>query len=166
MSSGIIARRIIIIRGHKALLDADLAAIYGVSTKRLNQQVKRNQRRFPADFSFQLTRTERDEVVANCDHLANLRFSPSMPYAFTEHGALMAASVLNSQRAVEVSLYVVRAFVGLRDVLASHVELERRLKSLEARCDRQFKVVFDAIRELMRPAEPAKRRGIGFVQTP
>ncbi len=78
----------------------------------------------------------------------------------------MAASVLNSQRAVEVSLYVVRAFVGLRDVLASHVELERRLKSLEARCDRQFKVVFDAIRELMRPAEPAKRRGIGFVQTP
>jgi hypothetical protein len=104
-----------------------------VSTKRLNQQVKRNQKRFPADFCFLLNRTERDEVVANCDHLATLKYSPSMPYAFTEHGALMAASVLNTDRAVEVSLYVVRAFVGLREVLASHVDLERRLKGLEAK---------------------------------
>jgi hypothetical protein len=87
-----------------------------------------------------------------------------MPYAFTEHGALMAASVLSTDRAVEVSLYVVRAFVGLREVLASHVDLERRLKSLEAKYDRQFKVVFDAIRELMRPLEPTRRRSIGFVQ--
>ena len=166
MSSGVIARRIIIIRGHKALLDADLAALYGVSTKRLNQQVKRNQRRFPQDFSFRLTHSERDEVVANCDHLSKLRFSPTLPYAFAEHGALMAASVLNTDRAVEVSLYVVRAFVGLRDVLASHVELERRLKSLEARYDRQFKAVFDAIRELMRPADPATGRRIGFIHNP
>jgi hypothetical protein len=166
MSSGVIARRIIIIRGHKALLDADLAALYGVSTKRLNQQVKRNQRRFPQDFSFRLTHSERDEVVANCDHLSKLRFSPTLPYAFTEHGALMAASVLNTDRAVEVSLYVVRAFVGLRDVLASDVELERRLKSLEARYDRQFKAVFDAIRELMRPADPATGRRIGFIHNP
>jgi len=133
-------------------------------TKRLNQQVKRNRKRFPADFCFLLNRTERDEVVANCDHLATLKYSPSMPYALTEHGALMAASVLNTDRAVEVSLYVVRAFVGLREVLASHVDLERRLKSLEAKYDRQFKVVFDAIRELMRPLEPTRRRSIGFVQ--
>jgi hypothetical protein len=87
-----------------------------------------------------------------------------MPYAFTEHGALMAASVLNTDRAVEVSVYVVRAFVGLREVLASHADLERRLKNLEAKYDRQFKVVFDAIRELMRPLEPTRRRSIGFVQ--
>jgi hypothetical protein len=146
------------------LVDADLAALYGVSTKRLNQQVKRNQGRFPVDFVFQLSRAERDEVVANCDHLARLRFSPTLPYAFTEHGALMAASVLNTRRAVEVSLYVVRVFVSLRDALANYGDLERRIDSLETKYDRQFKVVFDAIRELVRPPEPRKRTRIGFVQ--
>jgi hypothetical protein len=100
MSSLAIARRIIVIRGHKALIDADLAALYGVPTKRLNQQVNRNKKRFPGDFVFRLTRAERDEVVANCDHLKRLKFAPTMPYAFTEHGALMAASVLNTSRAV------------------------------------------------------------------
>lgn len=117
MSSFAIARRILVIRGHKALIDADLASLYGVTTKRLNQQVNRNKKRFPPDFVFQLTRAERDEVVANCDHLGRLKYSPTMPYAFTEHGALMAASVLNTALAVQVSLYVVRAFVGLRDAL-------------------------------------------------
>ena len=164
LSSLVIARRILVIRGRKTLIDADLAALYGVSTKRLNQQVHRNKKRFPADFVFQLTRAERDEVVANCDHLNRLKFAPTMPYAFTEHGALMAASVLNTSLAVEVSLYVVRAFVSLREALAAHRDLERRLNALEARYDRQFKTVFDAIRELMRPPEPAKRRRIGFVQ--
>lgn len=108
MSSFAIARRILVIRGHKALIDADLASLYGVTTKRLNQQVNRNKKRFPPDFVFQLTRAERDEVVANRDHLARLKYSPTMPYAFTEHGALMAASVLNTALAVQVSLYVVR----------------------------------------------------------
>lgn len=108
MSSFAIARRILVIRGHNALIDADLASLYGVTTKRLNQQVNRNKKRFPPDFVFQLTRAERDEVVANCDHLARLKYSPTMPYAFTEHGALMAASVLNTALAVQVSLYVVR----------------------------------------------------------
>ena len=117
MSSFAIARRILVIRGHKALIDADLASLNGVTTQRLNQQVNRNKKRFPPDFVFQLTRAERDEVVANCDHLARLKYSPTMPYAFTEHGALMAASVLNTALAVQVSLYVVRAFVGLRDAL-------------------------------------------------
>jgi len=144
------------------MIDADLAALYGVPTKRLNEQVRRNTKRFPADFTFQLSRAERDEVVANCDHLQRLRFSPTLPYAFTEHGALMAASVLNTARAVEVSLYVVRAFVQLREGLAAHKDLARRLDALEAKYDRQFKVVFDAIRELMTPPEP-KRRPIGFV---
>lgn len=108
MSSFAIARRILVIRGHNALIDADLASLYGVTTKRLNQQVNRNKKRFPPDFVFQLTRAERDEVVANRDHLARLKYSPTMPYAFTEHGALMAASVLNTALAVQVSLYVVR----------------------------------------------------------
>ena len=91
-----IAQQILVIRDQKVMLDADLAALYGVPTKRLNQQVKRNAERFPEDFMFQLSRSERDEVVANCDHLRQLRFSPTMPFAFTEHGALMAASVLNT----------------------------------------------------------------------
>ena len=151
-------------RGHKALIDADLAALYGISTKRLNEQVKRNRARFPADFVFQLTASERDEVVANCDHLSRLRFSPTLPFAFTEHGALMAASVLNTPRAVEVSIYVVRAFVRLREALELNRDLVRRLNAMEAKYDRQFRVVFDAIRELMRPPEPSRRRRIGFVQ--
>ena len=96
-----IARQILVIRGQKVVIDADLAALYGVPTKRLNEQIKRNPGRFPADFVFQLSRVERDEVVANCDHLQRLKFSPTMPFAFTEHGALMAASVLNTPRAVE-----------------------------------------------------------------
>ena len=125
-----VARRIIVIRGRKTLLDADLAVLYGVSTKRLNQQVKRNQGRFPPDFTFQLTPRERDEVVANCDHLAKLKFSPSMPYAYTEHGALMAASVLNTPRAVEVGLYVVRAFVALRDAFANHASAPEKRRRI------------------------------------
>jgi hypothetical protein len=106
-----IVRQILVIRGQKVMLDADLAALYAVPTKRLNQQVKRNAERFPHDFMFQLGRAERDEVVANCDHLRQLKFSPTMPFAFTEHGALMASSVLNTPRAVEVSLYVVRCSI-------------------------------------------------------
>jgi len=159
-----IAQRIVVIRSHKVMIDADLAALYGVPTKRLNQQVKRNKKRFPEDFVLQLSRAERDEVVANCDHLQRLKFAPTLPYAFTEHGALMAASVLNTARAVEVSLYVVRAFVQLREALATHKDLTRRLDALEAQYDHQFKVVFDAIRELMTPLEPSKKRRIGFIQ--
>ena len=101
------------------MLDADLAELYGVSTKRLNEQVKRNHERFPADFMFQLTEEEKAQVVANCDHLNRLKFSPVLPHAFTEHGALMAASVLSTPRAVETSVFIVRAFVRLRQILAS-----------------------------------------------
>ena len=167
-----IARQILVIRGQKVMIDADLAALYDVPTKRLNQQVKRNAERFPRDFVFQLSRAERDEVVANCDHLRRLKFSPTMPFAFTEHGALMAASVLNTPRAVEVSLYVVRAFVELREALATHKELAKRLDELESRLkrklathDRAITNVLEAIRQLMTPPEPAKKRRIGFVQT-
>ncbi len=162
-----IARRILILRGEKVILDADLAALYGVSTKRLNQQVRRNTRRFPADFVFQLSSSERAQVVANCDHLSRLKFSPTLPYAFTEHGALMAASVLNTARAVQISVYVVRAFVALRTSIVSHKELARRLDQLERKVgthDRAIAEILGAVRQLAAPPQPPKRRRIGFVQ--
>jgi len=154
------------------MIDADLAALYDVPTKRLNEQVKRNAERFPADFMFRLTRRERDELVANCDHLSRLKFASAMPCAFTEHGALMAASVLNTTRAVEVSVFVVRAFVQLRETLGAHKELAKRLDELESRIERKFSShdqalagILEAIRKLMTPPESAKKRRIGFIQT-
>ena len=166
-----IARQIVVVRGQKVMIDADLARLYAVPTKRLNEQVKRNPGRFPADFVFQLSRAERDEVVANCDHLRRIKFSATMPFAFTEHGALMAASVLNTPRAVEVSLYVVRAFVELRDTLATNKELAKRPEELESRLKRKLAAhdqaiseILEAIRQLMTPPEPAKKKRIGFVQ--
>ena len=156
-----IERSILLIRGHKVMLDADLARIYQVPTKRLNEQVKRNRHRFPDDFMFQLAPEEKAEVVANCDHLRSLRFSPTLPYAFTEYGAVMLASVLNSSVAIAASVQVVRAFVKLRELLATHKDLARKLDALERRYDAQFKAVFDAIRQLMAPPE-AKRGRIGF----
>ena len=155
-------------------MDADLAALYGVSTKRLNEQVRRNRDRFPDDFMFQLTAAElnvlKDEVGAS-----NLRsrFATSrshggrryLPYAFTEHGAIMAANVLNSDRAVQASVQVVRAFVRLRQILASNSELARKLDELEKKYDRQFRVIFDAIRQLMTPPAP-KKKEIGFRARP
>jgi hypothetical protein len=156
-----VQKAILLIRSEKVILDADLAALYGVSTKRLNEQVKRNRGRFPDDFMFQLTSDEKAEVVANCDHLRRLKFSPKLPYAFTEHGTIMAANVLNSERAVHASVEVVRAFVRLRLMLASNAELSRRLNDLESKYDRQFKIVFDAIRQLMFPPQPGRKQ-IGF----
>jgi hypothetical protein len=121
-----IERAILSIRGEKVMLDSDLAQLlYGVPTKVLNQAVKRNLSRFPPDFMFQLTKTEKAEVVTNCDHLIHLKFSSNLPYAFTEHGALMLANVLNSERAAQTSVMVVRAFVRLRQMLASNAELAR-----------------------------------------
>ena len=113
------------------MIDADLAALYGVPTKWLNEQVRRNAGRFPEDSCFQLSPAENAEVVANCDHLARLKFSPSLPYAFTGHGAIMAANVLNSARAVKMSVHVDRAFVRLRELIASHKELVKRLDEVE-----------------------------------
>jgi len=143
-----IERAIFVIRGQKVMLDADLAELYGVLTKVLNQAVKRNKERFPVDFMFQLTKEEKDEVVTNCDHLKRLKFSPTLPHAFTEHGAIMLATILNSPVAVQSSIQVVRAFVRLRQMLASNADLARKLDTLERKYDAQFKVVFDAIRQL------------------
>ena len=147
------------------MLDADLARVYGVTTKRLNEQVKRNRARFPADFMFQLSEIEKSEVVANCDHLSRLKFSKTLPYAFTEHGTVMLASVLNSQVAVDASIQVVRAFIHLREILATHKALARKLMELEKKYDTQFKSVFDTIRKLIETPTP-KSRKIGFLNHP
>ncbi len=156
-----ISSRIYLIRGHKVMLDRDLAELYGVTTKRLNEQVRRNRDRFPEDFLIELTAGEKEEVVAKCDHLASLKFSPVLPLGYTEHGALMAASVLKSKRAVEVSIYVVRAFVKLRQMLATHEDLKRKIEDMESKYDEQFRVVFEAIRQLLSEDEKPKQR-IGF----
>lgn len=159
-----IARMILVMRGHKVILDADLAELYGVQTRALNQAVKRNQERFPPDFVFQLTPEEKKEVITNCDHLRGLRFSPSLPYAFTEHGALMAASVLNTRRAAQVSIFVVRAFIQLRQMMASHRELARKVNELERHLkghDEQIRALVAAIRRWMSPETKTPRR-IGF----
>ena len=171
-----IETRIQVVRGLKVMVDADLADLYGVSTKRLNEQVKRNRDRFPADFMFPLDAAEKAEVVANCDHLQKLKFSRTLPHVFTEHGAIQAANVLASTQAVEMGIYVVRAFVRLREMAATHDDLSRRLDELEhatqalatqhdalGRATRaQLQQVFDALRQLMAPPDPP-RRPIGFV---
>ena len=159
-----IASRILSIRAHRVMLDSDLAGVYGTTTKALNQAVKRNRHRFPADFMFQLTRREKTEVVTNCDHLRKLKYSASLPFAFTEHGAVMLASVLNSSTAVQASIAVVRAFIRLRHFLATHKQLARKLAELEGRLeehDEEITALFEAIRRLMEPPDkPAKP--IGF----
>ena len=130
-----IESRILHIRGLRVMIDADLAELYGVTTRRLNEQVKRNIKRFPPDFVFRLSSDEKAEVVAICDHLAGLKFSKTLPYAFTEHGAIMAANVLNSARAVEMSVFVVRAFVkgGRLGHVTQPSTLNRRLESTTRR---------------------------------
>jgi hypothetical protein len=152
------------IRGQRVVLASDLAALYGVSTKRLNEQIKRNQTRFPGDFMFRLTAEEKAEVVANCDHLSKLRFSPTLPYVFTEHGVVMAASVLNSPRAVEVSVFVVRAFVKLRQLVLAHKDLAGKLDQLERKVgshDEAIKQLVAAIRQLTALPDLPKRE-FGF----
>jgi len=165
-----ITHSILVLRGRRVLLDAELAALYEVSTKRFNEQVRRNRHRFPADFMFQLTA---EEHAALRSQFATLnagrgRHRKYLPYAFTEYGAIMAAAILNSARAVEMSVYVVRAFVKLRELLASNKELARRLNELEARLekklgthDQAIAAIISAIRQLM-SAPAARRRPIGF----
>jgi hypothetical protein len=151
----VIEGKILLIRGHKVMLDSDLAGLYGVTAKRLNEQVRRNLSRFPEDFMFQLTEPE--------THLLRSQFATSKkgrggrrypPYAFTEQGVAMLSSVLSSERAIKVNIEIMRAFVRLRQILASNKELAKRLDELENKYDAQFKIVFDAIRQLMEPPEP------------
>jgi hypothetical protein len=164
-----LAQRIRSVRGQKVMLASDLAALYGVQTKALIQAVKRNLERFPSDFAFQLTEQElrvlRSQIVT-LDETSPGRgkYAKYTPYAFTEQGVAMLSSVLKSKQAVRVNVEIMRAFVRLRDLVGHNREMTRRLNDLESKYDRQFKVVFDAIRELMTPSAPAPKRRIGFVQ--
>ncbi len=179
ISMSVIEEKIFLIRGQKVILDTDLAELYGVSTKRLNEQVKRNIDRFPKDFMFQLNENEVNkmwsQIVTASDPANAIRSQIAtaskrnvryLPYAFTEHGAIMAASVLNSKRAVDVSVYVVRAFVRLRQMLAANKELAHKLAELEHKVvshDGTIQVLVAAIRKLMAPPE-TKEKKIGFVK--
>ena len=161
-----IEKRIFVVRGRQVMLDEDLADLYGVETKRLVEQVKRNIERFPADFMFQLDETEmaalRSQIATSKSGRGGRRYAP---YVFTEQGVAMLSSVLNSPRAIRVNIEIMRAFVRLRQMLASNVNLERRLGELEKKYDGQFKLVFEAIRRLMNPPEneqTEERREIGY----
>ena len=157
---------ILTIRGHKVVLDSDLAELYGTTTKVLNQAVKRNLSRFPITFMFQLTEEEKQEVITNCDNLAKLKFSPKLPNVFTEHGAIMAASILNTPRAVDVSIFVVQAFVKLRQFAMNHQDILKKLTDLEKKVgahDEAIQTIVSALRQLMTPPKETKpKRGIGF----
>ncbi|MCL4492156.1 MAG: ORF6N domain-containing protein [Nitrospirae bacterium] len=158
-----IEQKIYLIRGHKVMLDSDLAELYGVPIKVLNQAVKRNIARFPGDFMFQLVKEE-DEVLRS--QIVTLKSGRGqhrkyLPYVFTEQGVAMLSSVLNSERAVSVNIEIMRAFVRLRQMLSSNAQLAKKLDALEKKYDAQFKVVFDAIRQLMSPPG-IKRKRIGF----
>ena len=164
-----IASRIQWIRGRRVLIDADLARFYGVTTGRLNEQVRRNMERFPEDFAFPLTQEEKDEVVANCDNLANLRFFRGLPLAFTEHGAIMAASVLNTPQAVRMSVFIVRAFVAMRQALSGSTDLLGWLRDIDRRLDvhdGKLRLVVQVLEEMLAPSEPMARRRLGFQAGP
>ena len=153
-----IETRIFLIRGKKVMLDTDLAWLYGVETRILNQAVKRNKKRFPKDFMFQLTKLERDKVITICDNLQKLKFFPALPYAFTEQGVAMLSSVLNSERAINVNIQIMRTFTKLREMIESNKDLRRKIEEMEKKYDVQFKVVFDAIRHLVEPKIEQKKK--------
>ena len=158
-----------IIRGHRVMLDVDLAKLYGVATRALVQAVKRNGTRFPPDFMFLLTEQElrslrSQTVILDGKPRGRGAYAKYPPHAFTEQGVAMLSSVLRSERAAKANVEIMRAFVRLRGLISSNAELTRRLNDLESKYDRQFKVVFEAIRELMDPPPAARRKQIGFVR--
>ncbi len=157
----VIENRILFLRGHKVILGVHLAELYGVENRVLNQSVKRNAVRFPGDFMFRLTRKEANWLVSQNVIPETKHFGGSLPYVFTEQGVAMLSSVLNSERAILVNIAIMRAFVKLRELLATHKDLARKLDELEKKYDSQFRVVFEAIRQLMTPPEKPKRE-IGF----
>ena len=158
-----VERRIFLIRGQKVMVDFHLAQLYGVTTRRLNEQVQRNLDRFPEDFAFQLDDHEFESLMSQIATSKGGRGGRrKLPWAFTEHGILMLSSVLRSDRAVQVNIAIMRAFVRLRQMLVGHKDLARKLDQMEKKYDAQFKAVFDAIRKLMAPPPPKSRRQIGF----
>ena len=146
--------KILHIRGKKVMIDRDLAELYGVTTKRLNEQVKRNTKRFPEDFMFQLNVEEKEQVVAKCDHLKTLKYSPVLPYVFTEYGAVMLASLLNSERAIEVNIQIVRIFTRMREMLTTNQEILLKLEPLEKKVsghDEDIQLIFKYLKKLLTP---------------
>lgn len=159
-----VASKIFWVRGKKVMIDADLAELYGVATKRLNEQVKRNIKRFPKDFMFQLTQEEKQSLMVANAHLGRLKYSLNLPYAFTEHGAVMLASVLNSERAIAVNVQIVRIFAQMRDLLLANKDILLKIEKLErktAQFDEDIKLIFDHLKQLLAPA-PSPMRKIGF----
>jgi hypothetical protein len=156
-----IEKKILLIRDHKVMLDADLAELYGVETKQLKRAVRRNEYRFPPDFMFQLTREEYDSLRSQFGTLKRGEHSKYLPMVFTEQGVAMLSSVLNSRRAIKVNIMIMRAFVSLRWMVSSNKALLQKLEEMERKYDKQFKIVFEAIRQLMTPPETKKRK-IGF----
>jgi uncharacterized membrane-anchored protein YjiN (DUF445 family) len=164
-----IATKILEIRNKKVMLDRDLARLYGVGTKVLNQAVKRNIQRFPEDFMFKLTESEKGQLVTICDQFTMLKHSSALPYAFTEQGVAMLSSVLNSERAIKVNIQIMRAFVKLKELLLTHKDLAIKIDELERKYsdhDEKIKMIFEAIKQLLEPPPVNERRIIGFETTP
>ena len=160
----VIIDKIVVLRKKKVMLDKDLAELYGVTTKRLNEQVKRNMKRFPADFMFQMTKDEKEEVVANCDHLQNLRFSAHLPYVFTEHGAVMLASVLNSDIAIAANIRIVKVFTQIRQIVTDASELRLEIEKIKKKLDQHgqdFELIFKCLNALTEKAEKPRKK-IGY----
>jgi hypothetical protein len=166
----VITERIFEIRSQKVMIDSDLALLYEVTTKALNQAVKRNQDRFPGDFMFQLRREERDELVTNCDRLTKIKHSSIMPHAFTESGVAMLSSVLNSDKAIRINLQIIRAFVRLRRMISQHEVLRLAIEGLEERTDkneRDIQLALSLLKEILFPAEkeiPEKPYKMGLLR--
>ncbi|MCX6270307.1 MAG: ORF6N domain-containing protein [Bacteroidetes bacterium] len=162
----IVLRKILQIRGKKVLIDRDLAELYGTSAKRLNEQVKRNLKRFPNNFMFQLTEDEKDEVVAICDHLFKIKYSPYLPFAFTEYGVLMLANVLNSEKAIQTSIRIIEIFGKLRESLKMHDEIIQIIDNHEHKLsehDDDIRQIFETLRTILNPPQ-SQRKQIGFKQ--
>jgi hypothetical protein len=156
--------KIFLVRGKKVMIDLDLAELYGVPTKRLNEQVKRNTKRFPVDFMFQLSQNEKARLIKTYEHLNRLKYSPNLPFVFTEHGAVMLASVLNSERAIEVNVQIVRVFIRMREMLITHKDILSKLRKVEMKAVRQdddIKLIFKYLKELFNPSREPRRK-IGF----
>ena len=161
-----IMSKILLIRNQKVMIDSDLAALYGVTTKRLNEQVKRNVKRFPNNFMFQLTETEKEYVVANCDHLKKLKFSSTLPYVFTEHGTMMLGNVLKSERATQMSIKIIEVFVSLRNLLTDNLNLKLEVEMIKKKLinhDKNIELVFSYLDELMEKQDnKIERNKIGY----
>ena len=162
----LIASRILFIRDQKVMIDSDIAELYGVETKRLNEQVKRNSSRFPSNFMFELTKEEKAQVVANCDHLEKLKFSPVLPKVFTEHGIMMVANVLTSERAINVSIQIIEVFIKMREILTDNLSLKLEIEEIKKKLtnhSKNIELVFNYLDELIDKKENEKpRKEIGY----